>query len=296
VVEVARRALVLGGGGAVGNAWVIGVIAGLCESGVDVTVADVVIGTSSGATAAVQITSGAAPADLLAATMAPVPQRTGAPQAAVADMMERTAALIAAATDAADMRRRISAAALDGDAEALSARAAQWRNVVAARLPLQEWPARQLLITAVDARTGEPVVFDRDSGVDLADAVAASTSSGVAYSIGEDRYIDGGYRRNENADLAAGYDRVLVLSPFGGRSRHPEEWGLQLSAQVEELRAAGSRVETIGPEREAEGMFGVNAVDVSLRRPAAEAGAAQGRALAPSLTGFWNSDALLPLR
>ena len=62
-----------------------------------------------------------------------------------------------------------------------------------------------MLITAVDAHTGEPVVFDRHSGVDLVDAVAASCSSGFAYSIGDNRYIDGGYRSNaENADLAAG--------------------------------------------------------------------------------------------
>ena len=68
------------------------------------------------------------------------------------------------------------------------------------------------------------------------------------YRIGDDRYIDGGYRRNENADLAAGYARVLVLSPFGGRSRHPLEWGMQLAAQVDELRAGGSSVETIFPD------------------------------------------------
>ena len=80
------------------------------------------------------------------------------------------------------------------------------------------------MITAVDARSGDPVLFDRDSGVALADAVAASTSSGLPHRIGEDRYIDGGYRTNaDNADLAAGYQRVLVLSPFGGRTRSPKE-------------------------------------------------------------------------
>src|SRR4051794_15713004 len=52
--------------------------------------------------------------------------------------------------------------------------------------------------------------------------------------------LDGGYRRSaENADLAAGYGRVLVLSPFGGRTRAPLEWGMQLAAQVRELRALG---------------------------------------------------------
>jgi NTE family protein len=83
-----------------------------------------------------------------------------------------------------------------------------------------------MLITAVDAHNGEPVVFDHHSGIDLADAIAASCASGLPYRIGGNRYIDGGYRSNaENADLAAGYARVLVLSPFGSRSLQPLEWG-----------------------------------------------------------------------
>jgi len=99
--------------------------------------------------------------------------------------------------------------------------------------------------------------------------------------------IDGGYRRNENADLAAGYERVLVLSPFGGRSLHPPDWGMQLAAQVDELHARGSRVETIFPDSNSEHMFGANAMDQSLRPPAARAGYSQGRALAGRLTQFW---------
>ena len=141
-----------------------------------------------------------------------------------------------------------------------------------------------MLITAVDAHTGEPVVFDRHSGVELVDAVAASCASGFAYSIGDSRYIDGGYRYNaENADLAAGYARVLVLSPFGGRSRHPVEWGMHLATQLDELRAGGSRVETIFPDNDSERMFGDNVMDPSLRPPAARAGYNQGRAVAEQL-------------
>ena len=119
------------------------------------------------------------------------------------------------------------------------------------------------------------------------DAVAASTAGGPPYSIGDHRYIDGGYRRNENADLAAGYGRVLVLSPFGGRTLQPLEWGTQLAAQVDELRAGGSRVETVFPDSDSEHMFGANAMDASLRPPAARAGYNQGRALAEQLTEFW---------
>jgi NTE family protein len=290
-----ERALVLGGGGSTGNAWLIGVIAGLFDAGPDVTTADLTIGTSAGSTAAAQI-AGATPTELLAATLAVAPEkRTGpvgsdlgrVPTRPVADHLERLTKVIASAEDAADMRRKMGAAALDMDAASDGSWQTQWRATVAARLPSQRWPQRTVLITAVDADTGEPVVFDRHSGVDLADAVAASCASGLPYRIGDSRYIDGGYRRNENADLAAGYGRVLVLSPFGGRTLQPLDWGMQLAAQVDELRARGSRVETIFPDSNSEHMFGANAMDLSLRPPAARAGYDQGRAIAEQLTEFW---------
>jgi NTE family protein len=290
-----ERALVLHGGGSAGNAWEIGVIAGLFDGGLDVTKADLIVGTSAGATAAAQVTS-ASPAGLLADILDAAPRQPPAPAASdgarapispVVDHLERTNRIIAAASDAADMRRRISAAALELDAASDGSAHTRWRAIVAARLPSQRWPEQTILITAVDAHTGEPVVFDRHSGVELVDAVAASTSSGSPYRIGEGRYIDGGYRRNENADLAAGYERVLVLSPFGGRTRHPLEWGMQLSAQVDELRANGSRVETILPDAHSLSAFGDNMMDPSTRPPAARAGYEQGKALAEQLIEFW---------
>ncbi|WOP17721.1 patatin-like phospholipase family protein [Raineyella sp. LH-20] len=291
-----ERALVLGGGGSTGNAWLIGVIAGLFEAGLDVTGADLTIGTSAGSTAAAQLT-GASPTELLAAILDAAPRQPTGPGGSaggrvgnrpVTDHLERLRAIIAAADDAADLRRRMGVAALEAAAAQGSSRQEGWRETVAARLPGRHWPERTLLITAVDARSGAPVVFDRHSGVDLVDAVAASCSSSFAYATGEGRYIDGGYRSNaENADLAAGYARVLVLSPFGGRSLHPQEWGTHLSTQVEDLRAHGSRVETIVPDDDSEHLFGAHAMDLSLRPAAARAGYRQGRACAEQLAAFW---------
>jgi NTE family protein len=295
VPAAGERALVLGGGGSTGNAWLIGVIAGLVDAGLDVTEADLIIGTSAGSTAAAQI-SGATPTGLLADILSAAPQqRTGSGPSdagrvrtrSVTDHLQRTSAIIGAAVDAADMRRRMGAAALEMAAASNASAQEQWRATVAARLPCPHWPERTVLITAVDAETGDPVVFDRHSGIDLVDAVAASCSSGSPYRIGHNRYIDGGYRRNENADLATGYARVLVLSPFGGRSRHPLEWGMHLAAQVDELRARGSRVETIVPDDSAEHMFGASSMDPSLRPPAARAGYHQGRTLSEQLAEFW---------
>jgi NTE family protein len=183
----------------------------------------------------------------------------------------------------------MGAAALEADAASDGSRQAQWRAIVASRLPGADWPERTVLITTVDAHTGEPVEFDRTSGVDLVDAVAASTSGGgSSYGIGSGRYIDGGYRRSsENADLAAGYQRVLVLSPLGGKTLYPPEWHAELAVQVEELRAGGSRVETVTPDSGDEHLFGASAMDFSLRPAAAQAGYDQGRALAEQLAEFW---------
>jgi NTE family protein len=244
---------------------------------------------------AAQITSGTRPAELYAAILAEVPQppagdagsdRGRAPNFSGANYMEWSNRIIGSAENASDMRRRMGAAALEMDASDGSGQT-RWRDIVAARLPIRHWPQQPVLITAVDARTGEPVVFDRYGGIDLVDAVAASTSAMTPYRIGEDRYINGGYRRSENADLAAGYGRVLVLSPFGGRSRMPLEWGMDLATQVDELRAGGSRVETVFPDGGAGDVFDANALDPSTRLQAARGGYDQGRGLAELLAEIW---------
>jgi NTE family protein len=293
---VVKRALVLGGGGAAGNAWEIGVIAGLFDAGLDVTEADLIIGTSAGSTVAAQISNGR-PADLFAAVLEQPSQRPARPAGAgggpsptvrASAVMEKTQEIIDAAKDPADMRRRLGAAALETATASGDSRQEQWRATVAARLPSQHWPQRRVLVVAVDADTGEPVVFDRQSGVELVDAVAASCANGFAYRIGDNRYIDGGYRcSSENADLAAGCGRVLVLSPFGGRSRMRPEWGIHLAAQVEGLHTGGSRVECIFPGSDSRDLFGANAADPSTRPRAGRAGYDQARALAEQVGEFW---------
>lgn len=296
-----RTALILGGGGSAGNAWLIGVIAGLLEGGLDVTTADLIVGTSAGATTAAQIT-GASPARLLSDILgadpparqaaADAPTRQGGERSTARPgldrtHLDRTNAVIAASADAADMRRRM-AAELATHAMSTPAGRDRWRATVAARLPRAEWPVQRLVITAVDASTAEPVLFDRDSGVDLVDAVAASTAGGFVYGIDGRGYIDGGYRANaENADLASGYAKVLVMSPFGGRTRLPLAWRLDLSTQVEDLRAAGSDVVTVHPDGSAREAFGDDMMSPASRRPAARAGHAHGTALAAELGSFW---------
>ena len=161
-----------------------------------------------------------------------------------------------------------------------------------------------MIVTAVDAHTGELAAFDRGSGVDLVDAVTASTAlPGLVptVSINGNRYIDGGVRSPDNADLATGYANVVVLSPLGGRSqtppgpgaspagqfeglRRPPEWGTDLASQVEALRKQGSRVEVITPDAGSRAAMGTNQMDPATRIPAARAGFAQGKQEATRVT------------
>ena len=297
-------ALVLGGGGAAGNAWEIGVIAGLAEAGLDITkAADLVVGTSAGATAAAQVRGGIPPAELLASMLSPPAQpggqkRESAPSLPMATVFERMRAISAAATSVSDLRRAMGAFGLESDSILIPG-AGQRRAIVAARLPRPEWPDKPMIVTAIDAYTGELAAFDRDSGVDLVDAVTASTAlPGLVptVSINGRRYIDGGVGGGENADLASGYVNVLVLSPLGGRDqappeagqfeglRRPPEWGTDLASQVEALRKQGSRVEVITPDAGSRTAMGNNQMDPATRIPAARAGFAQGKHEATRVT------------
>ena len=296
-------ALILGGGGAAGNAWEIGIIAGLAEAGFDMAeAADLVVGTSAGATAAAQVRSGIPAVDLLASVLSPPVQPVGQnrerpPSLPMATVFERMRAISAAATSAADLQRAMGAFGLESDST-LEPGAGQRRAVVAARLPSHEWPDRPMIVTAVDAHTGELAAFNRDSGVDLVDAVTASTAlPGLVptVSINGTRYIDGGVRSSENADLASGYANVVVLAPLGGRIgtlpegqfeglRRPPEWGTDLASQVEALRKQGSHVEVITPDADSRAAMGTNQMDPATRIPAARAGFAQGKQEATRVT------------
>jgi NTE family protein len=297
-------ALVLGGGGAAGQAWQIGVIAGLAEAGLDLAeAADLVIGTSSGSTTAAQVRSGIPAAELLASVLsAPARQnREQAPSLPMATVFERMRAIGAAATSAVELRRAMGAFGLESDS-VLEPGAAQRRAMVAARLPRAEWPDRPMIVVAVNAHTGELVAFDRDSGVDLVDAVTASTALPgltATHGINGTRYINGGVRSAENADLASGYANVVVLAPFGGRNQAPPERGAgaagqfeglrrfpgeDLASHVEALRQQGSHVEVITPDAGSLAAMGTNQTDPATRVPAARAGFAQGKQEAARVT------------
>ncbi|MEU4335064.1 patatin-like phospholipase family protein [Micromonospora lupini] len=275
-----RRALVLGGGGVTGVAWELGLLAALAERGVAVSEADLVVGTSAGSVVGAQVRSGVPLQRLYEEQLA----RSRGETAARLGLWVVARLLWAGGRtrDAARSRARIGAMAV----AARTPSEASQRAVIEARLPIREWPQRRLLVTAVDAASGEFVVFDGADGVSLVDAVGASCAvPGVwpPVTIGARRFVDGGMRSSVNADLAAGARSVLVLAPtsasFGPMPR--------LAAQVAELRAAGSRVVVVTPDAAARAAIGRNVLDPARRAGAARAGWAQAAAVADEVRALW---------
>jgi NTE family protein len=270
------RALVLGGGGVAGIAWMTGLLTGLAEAGDDVTGADLIIGTSAGASVAAMIGSGLPLPDLFARQSDPALQSAELmAELDVAKMTVEVAAYLRGATTAAGMQRQFGAYAL----AATTVPEATRRAVIQSRLPIRDWPDRRIQVTAVDAATGELAIFDAQSGVSLVDAVTASSAvPGVwpPVTIGGNRYIDGGVRSADNADLAAGFGQVTVISPLGFDSPIPSP--LPLRDVVARLRAEGSVVTVIVPDAASAAAIGANPLDPATRTPASKAGRAQGRA------------------
>jgi NTE family protein len=160
-------------------------------------------------------------------------------------------------------------------------------EVIASRLPSTEWPERQLLVTGVDAATGEFVTWDRDSGVPLVSAVAASCAVPVIWptvTIGGRRFMDGGVRSGTNADLAAGSESVVVLAPMPDVPTFP---GTGLAAELASL-GGGVRTAVVHPDEAAGLAIGPNVLDPARRSAAAEAGRLQGEGLADVLRDVWS--------
>ena len=275
-----KRALVLGGGGVTGAAWELGLMAGLAARGIDLAAADLVVGTSAGAVTGAQLLSGTDLESLyqqqLEPPVAEIAARLGAP------LIGRQVWIMLTSSGPTQLRIRMGKLAL----RSRTVPADQRRKVIESRLPSREWPAVPLQVTAVDADTGGFVVFDAASEVSLVDAVGASCAvPGVwpPVTIASRRYIDGGMRSPANADLAAGYDRVIIAAPLGRRGGVLPGAGRQAG----DLRAAGAQVVVVSPDQAARKAIGHNIVDPRRRAPAARAGRAQAAAAEAELRAVW---------
>ncbi|MFB6435507.1 patatin-like phospholipase family protein [Streptomyces sp. NPDC056411] len=281
---MARTALVLGGGGLTGIGWEVGLLRGLADAGVELAEADTVIGTSAGSIVGAHLTARQRSLEELYEHQLTATARGPAARMGPA-ALARFAAIALRSRDTSSFGVRMGKLAL----AARTAPEAEQRAAIARTLDgLTDWPTRRLVITAVDAVTGQRTAFDEGSGVRLLDAVAASCAVPGIYppvTIDGTRWIDGGVHSSANVDLAAGHSRVVVIAPIavsGGPIDGPR-------TQAERLAREGVRVCVITPDRAARSAFGRNVLDPAKRADAARAGRRQAAAHAPELHHLWSA-------
>jgi NTE family protein len=271
-------ALVLGGGGVAGIAWEAGIIDGLRQAGVDLTTADLIVGTSAGSVVGTLI---AQDADLEQA----ITERASRPGPELKpdwDAAMRALGVLAdSALDARQTRRAIGQLAI----EAQTGPQEPWVEAISTGLPSLAWPSRPLLITAVDARTGEFAIWDRGSGIPLDLAIAASCAVPCVItpvSMNGSRYMDGGVPSGTNADLAVGASAVVVLDPLAHTM--PED---RVAAELTSTGASATTV--VGPDQPSVDSFGADLLDQNLWLPAFTAGRTQAVTIAPQVAKVWGT-------
>lgn len=275
---MARTALVLGGGGITGIAWELGLLKGLADAGVDLTSADLVVGTSAGSVVGAQVTSGARLADLHATQLEPADHEIGA-ELGRFTLLRLLPAMVLPGGERTRLRRvgRQSLKAHPAGGE-------RRIEVIRSRIGVGPWPDRDLKVTAVGAEDGQFTVFDRDSGVDLVHAVAASCAVPLvwpAVTIEGRHYVDGGMRSTANVDLAVGHDHVVVIAPL------PRSFSRATSIAAQ-LEATGARhTAVVVPDAQALVDIGKNVLDPAKRADAARTGERQAASVLERVRAAW---------
>jgi NTE family protein len=293
------RALVLGGGGPVGIAWESGLVAGLAQGGVDLGQADFTMGTSAGSFVGARLALRADPKTLADPILAdPSPGEARRPSAGggsptdLSKLMQMIGEAQGGLRNPAEVRAEIGAFALAAKTMDEDAFIESFGRSFST-LPPDAWPERGFACTAVDAETGAFQLWTKDSGVGVVRAVASSCSVPGVYppvTLKGRRYIDGGMRSATNADMASGYDVVVVvavrLGTAGGAAG--ERIAARFDEEIETLKGGGATVLSITPDDESLEAFGVNLMEFSRRPAAARAGLAQGLAYAADVKPYWS--------
>jgi len=259
-----------------------GLLAGLAERGIELMSPDVVVGTSAGSVVGAQILSGVPIEDLFAAQLT-------APTGEVAAKMGVGALLGFVVNSLWPGDERVGRARLGRAAiKARTVPEAERRAIIEQRMPRSSWPETRLIITAVDADSGESRNFDRDSGASLLDAVAASCAVPMVWppiTIDGRRYIDGGVRSPANADLAKGCERVVVLAPLALALRRTGRIETQLASLGPQVRSI-----VVTPDANARNAIGRNVLDPARRVASARAGHTQAAGAAAAVAAVWSGN------
>jgi NTE family protein len=275
-----RTALVLGGGGVTGIAWELGILKGLADAGVDLTSADLVIGTSAGSVVGAQITTGHTIDALYETQLEPADKEIGAKLSRFT--MLRMVPPLLLPGSGRKKRARIGAMSMRAHPPGGEKRI----EVIRSRIGVEKWGDRDLKVTAVEAETGKFVVFDKDSGVDILHAVAASCAVPLvwpAVTIDGKHYVDGGMRSTANADLAKGADTVVVIAPL------PQAFSKATSIRAQLERTGAKHTSVVTPDEQALVDIGKNVLDPAKRADSARAGLRQAAKVLDKVRAAWES-------
>jgi NTE family protein len=273
-----RTALVLGGGGITGIAWELGILKGLADAGVDLSDADLVIGTSAGSVVGAQLTSGRSLDELYETQLPPADSEIGA-ELGRFTLLRLLPAMVLPGSQHKKLARigRLSMKAHPPGGE-------KRIGVIRSRIEVEQWPARELKVTAVEAEGGEFVTFDKSSGVDLVHAVAASCAVPLvwpAVTIDGKHYVDGGMRSTANVDLAKGADVVVVIAPL------PQSFSKANSIRAQLEATGASRTAVVTPDEKALVDIGKNVLDPAKRADAARTGLRQAADVVDKVRKAW---------
>lgn len=290
-----RVGLVLGAGGVVGHGYHAGVLSALARvTGWDARGAEIVVGTSAGASFAAYLRGGISAYDMAAHSLGePISEEargrmTGVAQAELPEVRLARQGLPRPASPSylaraalTPWRYRIGVLA----AAALPEGRLPTASIGAGIRPLfgDTWPERDLWLCAVRLGDGRLVVFGREGApkTDVATAVEASCAVPAFFApvvIDGQRYVDGGAHSPTNLDLLAHahLDLILVSSPLsavrGVRPRRFDEQArrfhsYRLGREVEQVRAAGTEVVVFQPTAEDLAVMGSNGMDAARRAP-----------------------------
>lgn len=289
-----KRAVVLGGGGAVGVAWEMSIVAGLLDGGLDLREADLFVGTSAGSVVGTHTAHGRDLRDTVRELGNP-PETAPSNDAYPRDVASVTAAFqLWGSFDAMDDAACAAVGRMALDAKTMPEDA--WLAGFAQN-EFDRWPQKPLVMTAVDCHSGAFRPIDASQGIPIDVACAASCSVPGLFppvTIEGRRYTDGGVRSFTSADLAlaAQPEVVLIIAVFGVIDRGVHALAArQLARETAQIEATGASVRVIQMDEAAQAACGMNLMDPALRVPTAEAGMRHARSLAPELLHWWNGAA-----
>ncbi len=239
-------ALVLGGGGTVGVAWEVGVLAALADAGVQPSGAKVIVGSSAGSLVGTHIRQGRSIERLATEQREPISDGTGRP--ATTDL----SGVMEVFTVMSEAKERTPAVFQEVGRIAMAAHTppeADWIGRFEKMIDSSDWPKDDLWLTAVDCNTGTRRAWTKADGVPLPAAVASSCAiPGVFPPISLDgsRYTDGGLWSSSNLDIVldADIDAAIFVGPLRAGAKDAVR---QLEQEIELLAAHGKRAEAILP-------------------------------------------------